>query len=287
MWNWLKNLFKKKEEKHLYITSIPKYGDKGDDVGKLQDALRAKGYSIIGPKTFGPKTKAAVAAFQKSWGSIGTGALGPITIEKLGLKIAEPKPVTGIPPEYPAPHRFHPRFNVKPPYTHAHPLDVARSVEGEKEIPGSRHNAFIAHLHEHSGNLGSHSEGADYSDEVPHCASGMNWSADMAGCEKTNNALAASWKKYNVEREGDWVEEGDIITIGTSHVTMCNKRFNRRTAKTFEGFGFNQGNSIKASKYKVSSISSVRVWKPKPGTVLAPVGTRPSIVGGKIGESTR
>lgn len=275
---WIRNLFKTKSYKT--ISSIPTYGDRGEDVGVVQDALRAKGYEIVGPKRYGPKTKAAIAAFQKSWGSIGSGVLGPITIEKLGLKI-------DIKPQYPKPHRFHPLFDVKDPYTHAHPLDVARSVEGQKEIPGPRHNAFIAHLHEHSGNLGTHSEGADYSDEVPHCASGLNWCADMAGCEKTDNALARSWIRYGNARDGDWVEEGDIITIGTSHVTLCNKRFNRKKSRFFEGFGFNQGNSIKASRYKVASISAVRIWKPKPGTVLAPVGSRPSIVSGELGESTR
>lgn len=290
--NWLAGVFAPISVPRVYIEKIPLYGQMGGHVTVLQNALVKKGYAIAVDGHFGPQTKKAVIAFQKSFGSAGTGVIGTVTIEKLGLLIGnvpqeDVPPTSGITPKYPSPHRFHPRFKVQAPYTHVHPLDVARSVAGEKEIPGARHNEFIAHLHEHAGNLGVHSDGADYSDEVPHCSSGLNWCADMAGCAKTDNALAASWIKYNVARVGDFVEEGDIIVNGTSHVTLCNKRFNRKTAKTFEGFGFNQSNTIKTSVYSVSGISAVRVWKPLPGTVLAPVGTKAIPATGSIGESTR
>ena len=72
-------------------------------------------------------------------------------------------------------------------------------------------------------------------------------------------------------------------------MTLCNKRFNRKTEKTFEGFGSNQGNTIKTSIYQVSEISSVQVWDPLPGTVLAPIGIlghRPIASTGGLGEST-
>ena len=214
------------------------------------------------------------------------GVFGPKTEAALKKALA-PKPIDGVKPIYPKQNPFHPIFKVPEGYTHLHPIDVLRSVAGEKEIYGSKDNPLIAHFHEHSGNLGTHSDGADYHDEVPHCSSALNWAADMSGCRKTNNALAASWKKYNNPREGDWVEEGDIITIGTSHVTMCNRRCNRRSAKVFEGFGSNQGNTIKTSSYVVSSLSSVQMWEPLPGTILAPIGTEPVEVSGTLGEGTR
>ena len=203
-------------------------------------------------------------------------------------KLAAVKPVDGK-PTFPSAHKFHPQFKVPKPYTHLHPQDVLRSVTGEKEISGSKNNPLIAHFHEHSANLGKHTDGAKYSDEVPHCSSALNWACDMAGCEKTDNALAASWKKYPSKREGDWVEEGDFIVLGTRHVTTANKRFNRKSAKSFEGFGSNQGNSIKTSVYSVSEISAVLVPKPKAGTVLAPIGIlgfKPTPVTGGAGEST-
>jgi hypothetical protein len=202
----------------------------------------------------------------------------------------EPKPV---PTKVPGPHPFHPTFKVPPGCTHLHPIDVLRSVAGEKEIPGKKDNPLIAHFHEHAGNLGSHSDTNDYSDEVPHCSSALNWVADMTGCRKTNNALAASWLKYNNPRNDDWVEEGDIIVLGTRHVTLCNKRFKWRgpgAAKTFEGFGSNQGNTIKTSIYSVSEINKVggvQRWQSLKGVVLAPIGTKPIPATGSSNESTR
>lgn len=285
------------------IDTIPRKGQKGEHVRKLQTALKKAGYSLKVDGDFGPKTEAAVSKFQKAKGLRGSGVIGSKTLGFLNLVYVKVEYVSDIflpgIPVYPRPHRFHPRWDAKleAPYTHIHPLDAARSVAGEKEIPGRKHNMFIAHLHEHSGNLGKWSEEPDYSDEVPHCSSGLNWAADMCGCEKSDNALAASWswkksRSYN-PRKGDWVEEGDIIHIKNgdqNHVTLANKRFNRKKAKTFEGFGFNQGNSIKTSRYKVDRIISVQVWKPKAGTVLAPIGhlgQKPVPSTGKIGESTR
>lgn len=192
-------------------------------------------------------------------------------------------------PNQPKPHKFHPIFKVSAPYTHLHPIDVLRSVAGETEIVGSKDNPLIAHFHEHSGNLGQHSEGADYHDEVPHCSSALNWAADMSGCRKSNNALAASWGSYGNPRTGDWVEEGDIIWIKHpgNHVTLANKRFNRKAANTFEGFGSNQGNTIKTSVYSASHIRSVQKWEPLKGTVLAPIGMRREPATGVSGESTK
>ncbi len=179
----------------------------------------------------------------------------------------------GVPPKYWSAHKYHPRFMVPKPYTHLHPIDILRSVTGEKEIAGTKDNPLIAHFHEHSANLGSHSEGADYHDEVPHCRSAINWACDGAGCEKSKSALAADISGTPVT--GDWVEEGDQVHVkngSQNHITFANKRFNRKTASSFEGFGSNQSNSIRVSFYSCSSIRNVTRAKPLPGTVLAPIG---------------
>lgn len=176
-----------------------------------------------------------------------------------------------------------PDVTVGGDYTHMHPVDWVRGELGQKEIAGSKDNPRIRWYHTHCANIGS----KEHPDEVPWCSSFVNAAADECGMEKTDNALAASWKSYGVDT-GDQVEEGDIVCIGSSHVTLANKAFNRRTAKTFEGLGGNQGNACKVSTYSVSSISTVRKWKPKPGTVTAPIGTK---AGGATGdgdkESTR
>lgn len=250
----------------------------------LQTEMNAQGERLTVDGDPGPKTQAALEKFDVE-----------IDVKRITQVQPPPQPSKPGEPIYPKPHPFHPRFEskLKPPFTHLHPIDVLRSVAGEKEIPGSKDNPLIAHFHEHSGNLGSHSEGADYHDEVPHCASAMNWAADMSGCRKTNNATAASWgKPYGNPRQGEWVEEGDLIhkkTGSQNHITMCNKRFNRKTASTYEGFGSNQGNSIKTSTYKVSEIQSVQMWDTLPGTVLAPIGIlgmKPVPSTGGNGEAT-
>lgn len=250
-------------------------------VETLQKTMNQQGEKLIVDGIVGPNTKDALSRFK---------------IDVLMLKRIETDdettPDTEIPPSYPRSHEFHPVFDVPAPYTHLHPIDVLRSVSGEKEIPGSRDNPLIAHFHEHSGNLGSHSDHNDYSDEVPHCSSALNWCADMSGCRKTNSALAASWSEYGNVRQGDWIEEGDIIHLrqgSQNHVTMANKRFNRRTSRNFEGFGSNQGNMIKTSSYPVSAIKSVQKWAPLPGTKLAPIGIlghKPTPVSGGKNEGT-
>lgn len=240
----------------------------------IQRLLNAQGEKLTVDGVPGNKTMAALSRYK-------------ITLEKIPAAITLPV--------YPNPHPYHPRFEklLDFPYTHLHPFDVLRSVAGEKEIPGSKDNPLIAHFHEHSGNLGSHSDHNDFSDEVAHCSSALNWAADMSGCRKTNNALAKSWGDYNNPRRGDFVEVGDIVWIKTpagNHVTLANKRFNRRTDRTFEGFGSNQGNSIKTSIYAVSAIQAVMVWDPLPGTILAPIGClgqKPIPATGTQQESTR
>jgi hypothetical protein len=198
-------------------------------------------------------------------------------------------------PVYWKAHKHHPMFDVPAPYTHLHPIDILRSVAGQKEVEGSKDNSLIAHFHEHAGNLGVHSEGNDYHDEVPHCASAQNWAQDGAGCEKSNNALASSYEGYakkfgsKAYKKGDTIPEGAIICI-KGHVTRANKAFKWTGSGSFEGFGSNQGDMIKTSSYSQSSIRTVCDDKPKPGTKLAPIGLlghKPVPAKGGEGESTR
>ena len=191
---------------------------------------------------------------------------------------------------------LHPVFKVPPPFTHLHPIDFMRAFASEKEIPGAKDNILIAHFHEHSGNLGTHSDDKnDYSDEVPHCASAQNWAQDGTGCEKSNNALASSYEKYaqkfgsRAYKKGDIVPEGAIICLD-GHVTRANKSFVWTGGGSFEGFGSNQGNTIKTTLYSQSRIRTICDDKPKPGTILAPIGIlgmKPAPATGSNSESTR
>ena len=254
-----------------------------DVTKKLQIELNGAGAGLRVDGVPGPKTQAALKlAYENSL--------------KVEVK-PEPKPVKadGAKPVYWKPGPFHPMFDVPKPYTHLHPIDILRSVAGEKEILGSKDNPLIAHFHEHAGNLGVHSEGADYHDEVPHCSSAQNWAQDGAGCEKSNNALASSYESYadkfgaKAYKLGDTVPEGAIICL-PGHVTRANKAFKWTGNGTFDGFGSNQGNTIKTSVYSQAKIRAICDDKPKAGTVLAPVGIlghKPIAAVDVDGESTR
>lgn len=159
----------------------------------------------------------------------------------------------------------------KTKYTHMHPIDWARREIGTKEILGKKDNPRIRWYHTFSKNIG----GMEHPDEVAWCASFINACGANCGMEITANALAASYDKYS-EDTGDWVEEGDIVTIAHPgrHVTMANKRFNRKVEKSFQGLGGNQGNTVKVSSYATNTIRGARKWKPKPGTISAPISSK-------------
>lgn len=260
-----------------------KYGDKNAIVKVLQARLKELGYfsSEVGGN-FLDKTRDAVKAFQVANGLTPDGEVGAYTWKKLGTAKAKAD-------------LFHPVFVVPKPFTHLHPIDVLRSVAGEKEIPGSKDNPLIAHFHEHSGNLGAHSDKNDYSDEVPHCSSAWNWACDMSGCEKSNNALASSWEEMHAKcgaykfKKGDDIPEGAIVNLD-GHVSAANEPFKWTGNGDVNLFGSNQSNTIKTSSYAQSRIRCIHLVKPKAGTVLAPIGIlghKPIASTGSKDESTR
>jgi peptidoglycan hydrolase-like protein with peptidoglycan-binding domain len=65
---------------HLPLpTGIIRQGNKGDNVKQLQTALNSIGYPCTADGDFGPKTKAALVAFQKNVSISADGIYGPTT----------------------------------------------------------------------------------------------------------------------------------------------------------------------------------------------------------------
>ena len=235
------------------ISSIPDYGDRSDVVKIYQQALKDKGFSpgsIDG--SFGRKTRKATTAFQLSVKLPGSGKPGPKTIEALGLFVVKAE----VPP---------PSGEGMTPY------EWVRGELGQKEIYGSKDNPRIRWYHTASGNIG-HKE---YPDETPWCSSILNKAADECGYEKTDNALASSWRKY-YPHNNDVVLRGQVVTLD-GHVTLADKNFNRRTDKYFYGLGGNQGNMVKVSKYRTNRIKAVGIWKKKRGSTKPGGGKMKSI----------
>lgn len=71
-------------------------GSNGPAVRQLQTLLQQKGFNLAVDGAFGPKTKAAVQAFQRSQGLVADGIVGPKTWNKL-------KTATPLPPPPPGP----------------------------------------------------------------------------------------------------------------------------------------------------------------------------------------
>jgi peptidoglycan hydrolase-like protein with peptidoglycan-binding domain len=66
-----------------------KLGDRDGDVGRLQDLLRQRGFDPgATDEKFGPKTKAALEAYQKTEGLTVTGIAGPSTWSILAAQVA-------------------------------------------------------------------------------------------------------------------------------------------------------------------------------------------------------
>jgi peptidoglycan hydrolase-like protein with peptidoglycan-binding domain len=66
-------------------------GARGEPVRALQNRLNALGYKVgTADGDFGPKTLAAVKAFQKAKGLTADGVVGPKTWDKLGIKVQAP-----------------------------------------------------------------------------------------------------------------------------------------------------------------------------------------------------
>ena len=151
-------------------------------------------------------------------------------------------------------------------------LEWARGELGNKEIPGAKDNPRIRWYHTHCANIGS----KEHADEVAWCSSFLNAGADECGMKKTDNALASSWKTYG-EDTGDQVEAGDIIvlksSVGSGHVTLANKPFNRKTDKTFEAIGGNQSNAVTVTTYDVKKIVAARKWVPLSNSPVKPMPT--------------
>jgi len=80
----------------IVIRSVPKFGDVSQDTVILQRTLKDRGFDPGTPDgIFMNKTKAAVAAAQKAFGSAGTGVIGPMTLDFLDLIVVPVSPVTG------------------------------------------------------------------------------------------------------------------------------------------------------------------------------------------------
>lgn len=283
--NWLGKAFDKATATKVYISKIPMYGDKGDHVRALQTALNSRGANLTVDGHFGLKTKTAVSVFQKSFGSLGSGIVGMLTLEKLGLIVGE-KPADPVTP--PSSDRKAP-----PWYT------FALQFKGKKETDPTFNKEMSKKWSLFGMNLGTIAESW-----AAWCGLAMAVALAGVGVDyQKNGALAKNWASYGVaiDWKKDGIPQGAIVQLNSSscssgsgnHVSQaegdCTPEHLAKPGATIDLYGGNQGNSWKVSTYKVAKLCAVRWPKdvkdfPKPGRITKDIKCTS---GSDSGESTR
>jgi len=147
-------------------------GAQGADVVELAQLLNAAMPGLQPPLQgtghYGDRTRSVVEAFQSRAGLPVNGVVGPRTWAALDAATGAVKP------------EAEPRW-----------LTVAKGEIGVREENGPRHHPRILQYHD-STTLRA------LTDEVPWCASFVNWCLREAGHKGTNSAAAISWAKWGL-----------------------------------------------------------------------------------------
>jgi uncharacterized protein (TIGR02594 family) len=132
-------------------------------------------------------------------------------------------------------------------------FDIAMKELGTAEIFGDTHNSRIVEYHAATSLRAT-------SDEVPWCASFVNWCLKKATINGTNSARARSFLTWGVAVSLEEAERGDIVVLsrGTNvqfgHVGF----FAGQEGKSVLVLGGNQSNKVSISPYPLHRILSIR-----------------------------
>jgi peptidoglycan hydrolase-like protein with peptidoglycan-binding domain len=117
-----------------------KVGSKGSKVSALQSALNTLGATLLVDGDFGPKTDAAVKAFQRANGLLVDGVVGPVTAGKINsgsaTRIGAPAPGPAAPaPAAPTPSN---RLTGNPPLHEGAHGDKVRTLQTQLNVNGAQ-----------------------------------------------------------------------------------------------------------------------------------------------------
>jgi hypothetical protein len=196
-------------------------GSKGPEVKLLPEKLNAKGFNCGTPDgDFGPKTAAAVKAFQRANGLVADGIVGPKTWEKLGV----------APPPPPKPTGFAQKV-----------IAEAAKHLGYREH-GNNGNMFSAYFHRPAEPW--------CADFVSYCATKAGYKLNVPSAQGIKDSMAAhhQWKGRANPKAGDVVVfnwDGGRADH-TGFVEKVFKRGGKTYIQTIEG---NASNMVKRNTY--------------------------------------
>lgn len=132
-------------------------------------------------------------------------------------------------------------------------FDIAVHELGTAEIYGDAHNNRIIEYHQTTSLKAT-------SDEVPWCASFVNWCLKKAGHQGTNSARARSFLAWGKEISLEEARRGDIVVLsrGTNAAFGHVGFFAGREQDSVLLLGGNQGNKVSISPYPTHRIISIR-----------------------------
>ncbi len=227
------------------MTTLKKGSTNKAAVKELQLALTLSGFLTTMDGDFGPVTQKNVKGYQLAHDLKPDGIVGPLTWAMLdktstpNIKVPIPTPISNS----------------------AHPhMDWLTKNLGQKEISGHQANPFIVDLFRYTSLKNTKWA---LSDETAWCAALVNAALIKNGFYGTNSALADSFNRYKynliylVGKEGKLTdaEYGDIVTLGTHHVTFWKGKGS--SSSKFVGRGGNQSNTLKDSVYSTAEIKSI------------------------------
>jgi len=209
-------------------------GSSGDDVRKLQLALRALGYGLSGSGYFGPATDTAVEDFQHKRGMAVTGVVDAgvaATIDRALQAVAGAAPV-GQPPLW---------------------LTVSLSHVGLREVAGRADNAQLVDMIQTVAD--------DYqSDATPWCAGWVSFCLVKAGCKPSGSPLwALSYAQgWGVKLPGPALGAIAVKTRnGGGHVTFV---AGRTKSGALACCGGNQNDQVSVAPYAESAFNMGFYW---------------------------
>lgn len=234
LWDAILSMFSgsKTETTYKYISRIPAYGEKNQDVGVIQSALNEFGYKLIVDNDFGPKTKVAISNFQKLNGLTGSGIIGVKTIQFLGVQVIQS--IDSVQDKV---------------------FATASKEIGVKEASGSKHNPRIIEYHSTTGKFSD--------DETSWCGSFVEWCLKQNGIAGigSEGAGARNWLKFG--RDTKTPKKGDVVVFWRESLSSWKGHvafYSHETSTHIYVLGGNQSNAVNISAYPKAQLLGYRTY---------------------------